>query len=593
MDFKKLARIQDSADRKADDMKVSKVSPIGNDRSLKYAEDEDGTFYLSVEDKDGVVFGITVKNDLSAEGDDDLMERLQKTDFYPFKEKNDVMRAYRQIVKSYKKEDAIDDTVIKQSENSEQIIDSDVTATAIVELGAQYLIGQVTSPEIKDDMVAYYHRGVTEDEPEFYLCFLLNEATYVFSVNGKEEERGGFVSVRDIDEIFKNTETILTEYLEKVQDSEDDTKPKFRKKETVLVELPNYGQVEAEYVEYFGGKKHIVKYEVGSTEKQFAVNDDKIQKIKKGRKSRRGKEFYQKKLEGLKQELASLEDKLDQSYADMENDPEVLKDYDNGPAVQKYAEEQNKLQDKIEAVTEKIRECRQMMVQDSYKEETYTQEDLLNNKPAWAEDEELWKESVKEATKEGTREVRIAVPLALYKKSRVQDSDEEHFQELEKSIKKHLGEGFILKKNGADDCDVINDGMRVAVIRMPENRIEDIEVLDESLKSKLDKVAKDFKKVEDSVRVIDSYYQPGDSANVAISDSYSVTIIRRVGDSYLAYDSTNAIALYKTTKEGLVELEDSVEQYDQENWIKDDAGIYRIPAKKISDSIVIKFGRRK
>lgn len=593
MDFKKLARIQDSADRKADDMKVSKVSPIGNDRSLKYAEDEDGTFYLSVEDKDGVVFGITVKNDLSAEGDDDLMERLQKTDFYPFKEKNDVMRAYRQIVKSYKKEDAIDDTVIKQSENSEQIIDSDVTTTAIVELGAQYLIGQVTSPEIKDDMVAYYYRGVTEDEPEFYLCFLLNEATYVFSVNGKEEERGGFVSVRDIDEIFKNTETILTEYLEKVQDSEDDTKPKFRKKETVLVELPNYGQVEAEYVEYFGGKKHIVKYEVGSTEKQFAVNDDKIQKIKKGRKSRRGKEFYQKKLEGLKQELASLEDKLDQSYADMENDPEVLKDYDNGPAVQKYAEEQNKLQDKIEAVTEKIRECRQMMVQDSYKEETYTQEDLLNNKPAWAEDEELWKESVKEATKEGTREVRIVVPLALYKKSRVQDSDEEHFQELEKSIKKHLGEGFILKKNGADDCDVINDGMRVAVIRMPENRIEDIEVLDESLKSKFDKVAKDFKKVEDSVRVIDSYYQPGDSANVAISDSYSVTIIRRVGDSYLAYDSTNAIALYKTTKEGLVELEDSVEQYDQENWIKDDAGIYRIPAKKISDSIVIKFGRRK
>lgn len=593
MDFKKLARIQDSADRKADDMKVSKVSPIGNDRSLKYAEDEDGTFYLSVEDKDGVVFGITVKNDLSAEGDDDLMERLQKTDFYPFKEKNDVMRAYRQIVKSYKKEDAIDDTVIKQSENSEQIIDSDVTTTAIVELGAQYLIGQVTSPEIKDDMVAYYHRGVTEDEPEFYLCFLLNEATYVFSVNGKEEERGGFVSVRDIDEIFKNTETILTEYLEKVQDSEDDTKPKFRKKETVLVELPNYGQVEAEYVEHFGGKKHIVKYEVGSTEKQFAVNDDKIQKIKKGRKSRRGKEFYQKKLEDLKQELSSLEDKLDQSYADMENDPEVLKDYDNGPAVQKYAEEQNKLQDKIEAVTEKIRECRQMMVQDSYKEETYTQEDLLNNKPAWAEDEELWKESVKEATKEGTREVRIAIPLAIYKKSRVQDSDEEHFQELEKSIKKHLGEGFILKKNGADDCDVINDGMRVAVIRMPENRIEDIEVLDESLKSKLDKVAKDFKKVEDSVRVIDSYYQPGDSANVAISDSYSVTIIRRVGDSYLAYDSTNAIALYKPTKEGLVELEDSVEQYEQENWIKDDAGIYRTPAKKISDSIVIKFGRRK
>lgn len=593
MDFKKLARIQDSADRKADDMKVSKVSPIGNDRSLKYAEDEDGTFYLSVEDKDGVVFGITVKNDLSAEGDDDLMERLQKTDFYPFKEKNDVMRAYRQIVKSYKKEDAIDDTVIKQSENSEQIIDSDVTTTAIVELGAQYLIGQVTSPEIKDDMVAYYHRGVTEDEPEFYLCFLLNEATYVFSVNGKEEERGGFVSVRDIDEIFKNTETILTEYLEKVQDSEDDTKPKFRKKETVLVELPNYGQVEAEYVEHFGGKKHIVKYEVGSTEKQFAVNDDKIQKIKKGRKSRRGKEFYQKKLEDLKQELSSLEDKLDQSYSDMENDPEVLNDYDNGPAVQKYAEEQNKLQDKIEAITEKIRECRQMMVQDSYKEETYTQEDLLNNKPAWAEDEELWKESVKEATKEGTREVRIAVPLALYKKSRVQDSDEEHFQELEKSIKKHLGEGFILKRNGADDCDIINDGMRVAVIRMPENRIEGIEVLDESLKSKLDKVAKDFKKVEDSVRVIDSYYQPGDSANVAISDSYSVTIIRRVGDSYLAYDSTNAIALYKPTKEGLVELEDSVEQYEQENWIKDDAGIYRIPAKKISDSIVIKFGRRK
>lgn len=593
MDFKKLARIQDSADRKADDMKVSKVSTIGNDRSLKYAEDEDGTFYLSVEDKDGVVFGITVKNDLSAEGNDDLMERLQKTDFYPFKEKNDVMRAYRQIVKSYKKEDAIDDTVIKQSENSEQIIDSDVTTTAIVELGAQYLIGQVTSPEIKDDMVAYYHRGVTEDEPEFYLCFLLNEATYVFSVNGKEEERGGFVSVRDIDEIFKNTETILTEYLEKVQDSEDDTKPKFRKKETVLVELPNYGQVEAEYVEHFGGKKHIVKYEVGSTEKQFAVNDDKIQKIKKGRKSRRGKEFYQKKLEDLKQELSSLEDKLDQSYSDMENDPEVLNDYDNGPAVQKYAEEQNKLQDKIEAITEKIRECRQMMVQDSYKEETYTQEDLLNNKPAWAEDEELWKESVKEATKEGTREVRIAVPLALYKKSRVQDSDEEHFQELEKSIKKHLGEGFILKRNGADDCDIINDGMRVAVIRMPENRIEGIEVLDESLKSKLDKVAKDFKKVEDSVRVIDSYYQPGDSANVAISDSYSVTIIRRVGDSYLAYDSTNAIALYKPTKEGLVELEDSVEQYEQENWIKDDAGIYRTPAKKISDSIVIKFGRRK
>lgn len=593
MDFKKLARIQDSADRKADDMKVSKVSPIGNDRSLKYAEDEDGTFYLSVEDKDGVVFGVTIKNDLSAEGDDDLMERLQKTDFYPFKEKNDVMRAYRQIVKSYKKEDAIDDTVVKQSENSEQIIDSDVTTTAIVELGAQYLIGQVTYPEVKDDMVAYYHRGVTEDEPEFYLCFLLNEATYVFSVNGKEEERGGFVSVRDIDEIFKNTETILTEYLEKVQDSEDDTKPKFRKKETVLVELPNYGQVEAEYVEHFGGKKHIVKYEVGSTEKQFAVNDDKIQKIKKGRKSRRGKEFYQKKLEDLKQELSSLEDKLDQSYSDMENDPEVLNDYDNGPAVQKYAEEQNKLQDKIEAITEKIRECRQMMVQDSYKEETYTQEDLLNNKPAWAEDEELWKESVKEATKEGTREVRIAVPLALYKKSRVQDSDEEHFQELEKSIKKHLGEEFILKRNGADDCDVINDGMRVAVIRMPENRIEDIEVLDESLKSKLDKVAKDFKKVEDSVRVIDSYYQPGDSANVAISDSYSVTIIRRVGDSYLAYDSTNAIALYKPTKEGLVELEDSVEQYEQENWIKGDAGIYRIPAKKISDSIVIKFGRRK
>lgn len=593
MDFKKLARIQDSADRKADDMKVSKVSPIGNDRSLKYAEDEDGTFYLSVEDKDGVVFGVTIKNDLSAEGDDDLMECLQKTDFYPFKEKNDVMRAYRQIVKSYKKEDAIDDTVVKQSENSEQIIDSDVTTTAIVELGAQYLIGQVTSPEVKDDMVAYYHRGVTEDEPEFYLCFLLNEATYVFSVNGKEEERGGFVSVRDIDEIFKNTETILTEYLEKVQDSEDETKPKFRKKETVLVELPNYGQVEAEYVEHFGGKKHIVKYVIGSTEKQFAVNDDKIQKIKKGRKSRRGKEFYQKKLEDLKQELSSLEDKLDQSYSDMENDLEVLKDYDNGPAVQKYAKEQNKLQDKIEAVTEKIRECRQMMVQDSYKEETYTQEDLLNNKPAWAEDEELWKESVKEATKEGTREVRIAVPLALYKKSRVQDSDEEHFQELEKSIKKHLGEEFILKRNGADDCDVINDGMRVAVIRMPENRIEDIEVLDESLKSKIDKVAKDFKKVEDSVRVIDSYYQPGDSANVAISDSYSVTIIRRVGDSYLAYDSTNAIALYKPTKEGLVELEDSVEQYEQENWIKDDAGIYRIPAKKISDSIVIKFGRRK
>ena len=57
MDFKKLVRIQDSADRKADDMKVSKVSPIGNDRSLKYAEDEDRTFYLSVEDKAGIVTG--------------------------------------------------------------------------------------------------------------------------------------------------------------------------------------------------------------------------------------------------------------------------------------------------------------------------------------------------------------------------------------------------------------------------------------------------------------------------------------------------------------------------------------------------------
>lgn len=143
---------------------------------------------------------------------------------------------------------------------------------------------------------------------------------------------------------------------------------------------------------------------------------------------------------------------------------------------------------------DRIASYKQGKVSDSYKEETYSQEELLNNKPSWAKDKALWEEAVKEATKEGGKEVRIAEPLALYKKKQVKDSDEEHFEELRKLVVKNLGEDYEAIRVNSDNVGVFVDGKKVAVLNMPENRIESVEILDETLKDGFDKVMKEFKK---------------------------------------------------------------------------------------------------
>lgn len=564
MDLSKLAKIRDSADRKADDMKVSKVSPIGEGRSLKYAEDEDGTFYISIEDKDGVVFGMTVKNDLSVEGDQSLIDKFDETDFFPFKDSNDVLRAYQQVVKSYKKKDAIDDTVIKESENSEEIIDSEISAREIAEASTNYLIGQITQPLVADDNahIEFYHKGLTEDEPEFYLSFLTNEGKYSFSVDGEEVESGEFKNAKDVDEVFKNTETILSEYLNKVSDA---VETPFKKGRKVLVKLPSSEEwIEGKYEEFFRENKNLVKVDG----KSYMVADKDVKPA--------GRSIdYSAKISKAQEQLDDIHKQIDEVYSEQENDPEVLKNPDNGKAVRQYASKLDKLYKREQELIDRIASYKQGKVSDSYKEETYSQEELLNNKPSWAKDKALWEEAVKEATKEGGKEVRIAEPLALYKKKQVKDSDEEHFEELRKLVVKNLGEDYEAIRVNSDNVGVFVDGKKVAVLNMPENRIESVEILDETLKDGFDKVMKEFKKVEDSVKVVDSLIRRGDTAFLKIGDSTISLTVKHIFDSkVLAKDSTGHRAVYRVKDNYLVELDDSVESFIADSSYSDDEPLF-------------------
>lgn len=564
MDLSKLAKIQDSADRKADDMKVSKVSPIGEGRSLKYAEDEDGTFYISIEDKDGVVFGMTVKNDLSVEGDQSLIDKFDETDFFPFKDSNDVLRAYQQVVKSYKKKDAIDDTVIKESENSEEIIDSEISAREIAEASTNYLIGQITQPLVADDNahIEFYHKGLTEDEPEFYLSFLTNEGKYSFSVDGEEVESGEFKNAKDVDEVFKNTETILSEYLNKVSDA---VETPFKKGRKVLVKLPSSEEwIEGKYEEFLRENKNLVKVDG----KSYMVADKDVKPA--------GRSIdYSAKISKAQEQLDDIHKQIDEVYSEQENDPEVLKNPDNGKAVRQYASKLDKLYKREQELIDRIASYKQGKVSDSYKEETYSQEELLNNKPSWAKDKALWEEAVKEATKEGGKEVRIAEPLALYKKKQVKDSDEEHFEELRKLVVENLGEDYEAIRVNFDNVGVFVDGKKVAVLNMPENRIESVEILDETLKDGFDKVMKEFKKVEDSVKVVDSLIRRGDTAFLKIGDSTISLTVKHIFDSkVLAKDSTGHRAVYQIRDNYLVELDDSVESFIADSSYLDDEPLF-------------------
>lgn len=564
MDLSKLAKIQDSADRKADDMKVSKVSPIGEGRSLKYAEDEDGTFYISIEDKDGVVFGMTVKNDLSVEGDQSLIDKFDETDFFPFKDSNDVLRAYQQVVKSYKKKDAIDDTVIKESENSEEIIDSEISAREIAEASTNYLIGQITQPLVADDNahIEFYHKGLTEDESEFYLSFLTNEGKYSFSVDGEEVESGEFKNAKDVDEVFKNTETILSEYLNKVSDA---VETPFKKGRKVLVKLPSSEEwIEGKYEEFLRENKNLVKVDG----KSYMVADKDVKPA--------GRSIdYSAKISKAQEQLDDIHKQIDEVYSEQENDPEVLKNPDNGKAVRQYASKLDKLYKREQELIDRIASYKQGKVSDSYKEETYSQEELLNNKPSWAKDKALWEEAVKEATKEGGKEVRIAEPLALYKKKQVKDSDEEHFEELRKLVVENLGEDYEAIRVNFDNVGVFVDGKKVAVLNMPENRIESVEILDETLKDGFDKVMKEFKKVEDSVKVVDSLIRRGDTAFLKIGDSTISLTVKHIFDSkVLAKDSTGHRAVYQIRDNYLVELDDSVESFIADSSYSDDEPLF-------------------
>lgn len=564
MDLSKLIKIQDSANQVADDMKVSKVSPIGEDRSLKYAEDEDGTFYVSIEDKDGVVFGMTVKNDLSVEGDQSLIDKFNETDFFPFKESNDVLRAYQQVVKSFKKKDAIDDTVIKESENSEEIIDSEVSAADIVEGSSNYLIGQITQPLTGDDNshVEFYHKGLTEDEPEFYLSFLVNTGEYVFSVDGEEIERGEFKTAKDVDEIFKITETTLNDYLSKVSDAIEEP---FKKGRKVLVKLPNTEEwIEGKYEEFLRENKNLVKVEG----KSYMVADKDVKAA--GRSV-----DYSSKIAKAQEQLDDINNQIDEVYSEQENDPEVLKNPDNGKAVRQYASKLNKLYKRQQELIDRIASYKKGKVSDSYKEESYTQEDLLKNKPSWAKDKALWEEAVKEATKDGGKEVRIAEPLALYKKKQVKDSDEEHFEELRKLIVSNLGEGYDAIRINSDNIGVFFDGKKVAALNMPENRIESIEILDETLKEGFDKVMKEFKKVEDSVKVVDSILRVGDIAVMKVGDSFiPLTVKHVVENKALAKDSLGHKSVYLIKDNCLVETEDSVELFIKDSGYSDEEPLF-------------------
>lgn len=564
MDLSKLIKIQDSANQVADDMKVSKVSPIGEDRSLKYAEDEDGTFYVSIEDKDGVVFGMTVKNDLSVEGDQSLIDKFNETDFFPFKESNDVLRAYQQVVKSFKKKDTIDDTVIKESENSEEIIDSEVSAADIVEGSSNYLIGQITQPLTGDDNshVEFYHKGLTEDEPEFYLSFLVNTGEYVFSVDGEEIEKGEFKTAKDVDEIFKTTETTLNDYLNKVSDAIEEL---FKKGRKVLVKLPNSEEwVEGKYEEFLRENKNLVKVDG----KSYMVADKDVKAA--GRSV-----DYSSKIAKAQEQLDDINNQIDEVYSEQENDPEVLKNPDNGKAVRQYASRLNKLYKRQQEIIDRIASYKKGKVSDSYKEESYSQEDLLKNKPSWAKDKALWEEAVKEATKDGGKEVRIAEPLALYKKKQVKDSDEEHFEELRKLIVSNLGEGYDAIRINSDNVGVFFDGKKVAALNMPENRIESIEILDETLKEGFDKVMKEFKKVEDSVKVVDSILRAGDTAVMKVGDSFiPLTVKHVVENKVLAKDSLGHKSVYLIKDNCLVEIEDSVESFIKDSGYSDEEPLF-------------------
>ena len=564
MDLSKLIKIQDSANQVADDMKVSKISPIGEDRSLKYAEDEDGTFYVSIEDKDGVVFGMTVKNDLSVEGDQSLIDKFNETDFFPFKESNDVLRAYQQVVKSFKKKDAIDDTVIKESENSEEIIDSEVSAADIVEGSSNYLIGQITQPFTGDDNshVEFYHKGLTEDEPEFYLSFLVNTGEYVFSVDGEEIEKGEFKTAKDVDEIFKTTETTLSDYLNKVSDAIEEP---FKKGRKVLVKLPNVEEwVEGKYEEFLRENKNLVKVDG----KSYMVADKDVKAA--GRSV-----DYSSKIAKAQEQLDDINNQIDEVYSEQENDPEVLKNPDNGKAVRQYASKLNKLYKRQQELIDRIASYKKGKVSDSYKEESYTQEDLLKNKPSWAKDKALWEEAVKEATKDGGKEVRIAEPLALYKKKQVKDSDEEHYEELRKLIVSNLGEGYDAIRINSDNVGVFFDGKKVAALNMPENRIESIEILDETLKEGFDKVMKEFKKVEDSVKVVNSILRAGDTAVMKVGDSFiPLTVKHVVENKALAKDSLGHKSVYLIKDNCLVEIEDSVESFIKDSGYSDEEPLF-------------------
>ena len=86
---------------------------------------------------------------------------------------------------------------------------------------------------------------------------------------------------------------------------------------------------------------------------------------------------------------------------------------------------------------------------------------------------------------------------------------------------------------------------------------------------------KEFKKVEDSVKVVDSLIRRGDTAFLKIGDSTISLTVKHIFDSkVLAKDSTGHRAVYQIRDNYLVELDDSVESFIADSSYSDDEPLF-------------------
>jgi uncharacterized protein (DUF427 family) len=186
-----------------DDLKDMKIYPIGTDKKLIYASDEDGTFSLSVEEGEGSYYGVTVNGDLSVDGDQAMIDQLKATTVYPFTDEHDVEKAAEEIAQNLNKiEDSNMNKMVEQSNLSKRIIDTDFNNEAILGISENY-----ANLHTDDVRISSNEESVIFAGDDFRLQFNSN-GSYSFTVDSCSES-GKYETLKDINEILKSVDSII------------------------------------------------------------------------------------------------------------------------------------------------------------------------------------------------------------------------------------------------------------------------------------------------------------------------------------------------------------------------------------------------